>query len=710
MKQVIYLTFTLITLIKFCTANTESVYNQHNLKVKLNIQESFIDVVDSIKLSHSEMNVFYLNSNLSIYESSCELKVIGSEYNYNKYKLPANLNSDYIVLKYKGIIADNRDGIQHMTHATMYESTNGIIFEKGIYLAGQTYWVPDFELADLKTFTIDIEIAKGWLLTSQGNIISEEIKDSTIYYSFRMDQPTNQVCLIGNRWTKYTETINNIDINVYLINEDKVLAQRYLDASSDYLNLYNNLIGEFPYLKFDVIENFWETGYGMPSFTLLGKRVMRFPWIIDTSYPHELLHNYWGNSVYVDYNKGNWCEGITTYMADHLLKEKDGDGHVFRRAQLKKYTDYVNSENDFPPSQFKSKHDAASEAIGYSKVLMANHMLRIKYGTDIFLKSYANFYQNHKFKIASFNDIENSFEKATGENLDNFFNQWINSEGAPTINLNRVKVKRKKEIYTLNFEIAQSYQNKPYELDIPVYVYLKNNMTVERKALSLSEPDHSYSFNFTDKPVRIDIDPLFDVMRKLNRDEVPPTLSQILGSNKWTIILPKSSKAYFHYKNLAISWSRIYSERGIEIKMVNDNKIEKIPTDCSVWILGAENNFARYLNVREKYNSVESEEILSKIDSLNKNELIVFTIPNPENEDETIGYINSNNPSIIGQLNMKLMHYSNFSYVGFEGKSLKNTLKGNFPVLNSSLKYIIDDKESINWSEYNFPINDIMYK
>ena len=710
MKQVIYLIFALITSVKFSIALNDNEYNQHNLRVQLNIPESFINVTDSIELSSSEMNVFYLNSNLSIYESSCELTVIGTEYNYSKYKLPTNLDTNYIVIKYKGIISDNKDGIQNMTHATMYESTNGIIFEKGIYLAGQTYWVPDFELADLKTFSINVDIDKNWLLTSQGNIISKEIKDSTIWYAFRMDQPTNQVCLIGNKWTKYTEAINGIDINVYLINEDKVLAQRYLDATSDYLNLYYNLIGEFPYQKFDVIENFWETGYGMPSFTLLGKRVMRFPWIINTSYPHELLHNYWGNSVYVDYNKGNWCEGITTYMADHLLKEKDGEGYIFRRAQLKKYTDYVTSESDFPPSQFKSKHDAASEAIGYGKVLMANHMLRVKYGTDVFLKAYADLYQNHKFETASFNDIKNCFENASGENLDNFFNQWINSEGAPTINLKKVKVKKKKEIYTLNFQITQSYQNKPYELNIPVYVYFKNNLTVERKVLYLSEPGHSYSLNFTDEPVRIDIDPLFDVMRRVNRDEVPPTFSQILGSNKWTIILPKSSKDYFHYKNLAISWSRIYSERGIDIQMVNDNKVEKIPGNCSVWILGAENDFARHLNVQEKYNSLESEEILSKIDRLNKNELIVFTIPNPENENETIGYINSNNPSAIGQLNMKLMHYSNFSYAGFEGTSLKNTLKGNFPVLNSSLKYVINNKVPINWSKYSFPKNDIMYE
>ena len=72
------------------------------------------------------------------------------------------------------------------------------------------------------------------------------------------------------------------------------------------------------------MENFWETGYGMPSFTLLGPQVIRFPFILTSSYPHEILHNWWGNSVFVDYPTGNWCEGLTAYMADHLMKEQVG--------------------------------------------------------------------------------------------------------------------------------------------------------------------------------------------------------------------------------------------------------------------------------------------------------------------------------------------------------------------------------------------------
>ena len=41
--------------------------------------------------------------------------------------------------------------------------------------------------------------------------------------------------------------------------------------------------------------------------------------------------------MYVDYAGGNWCEGLTAYLADHLLQEQQGQGAEYRRDTLQKY-------------------------------------------------------------------------------------------------------------------------------------------------------------------------------------------------------------------------------------------------------------------------------------------------------------------------------------------------------------------------------------
>jgi aminopeptidase N len=111
---------------------------------------------------------------------------------------------------------------------------------------------------------------------------------------------------------------------VFLRQPDEQLAGRYLEATARYLAMYEKLLGPYPYGKFALVENFWETGYGMPSFTLLGPRVLRLPFILHSSYPHEILHNWWGNGVFPDYGQGNWAEGLTAYLADHLLGSSRG--------------------------------------------------------------------------------------------------------------------------------------------------------------------------------------------------------------------------------------------------------------------------------------------------------------------------------------------------------------------------------------------------
>ena len=159
--------------------------------------------------------------------------------------------------------------------------------------------MPRFEKGPLVTFEISANVDADWNVVAQGKEVSNEITDNKRRVVYKSDNPTNQIYLLGNKWTEYSNKSGDVLVQAFLINPDEKLANKYLEATAKYLQMYEKLIGKYPYSKLALVENFWETGYGMPSFTLLGKRVIRMPWIIHSSYPHELLHNYWGNAVFV---------------------------------------------------------------------------------------------------------------------------------------------------------------------------------------------------------------------------------------------------------------------------------------------------------------------------------------------------------------------------------------------------------------------------
>ncbi len=296
----------------------------------------------------------------------------------------------------------------------------------------------------------------------------DKIEDQSHIDIWDSNTPQEEIFLIAAKFNEYKFSAGSVDAFAFLRTPDEALANKYLETTAQYLEMYRKLVGPFPYSKFALVENFWETGYGMPSFTLLGEKIIRFPFILHSSYPHELLHNWWGNSVYVDFETGNWCEGLTAYMADHLIKEQRGPSRRIQKINLQKFTDFVNERNDFPLSKFLSRTDGPSEAIGYGKSLMMFHMLRLKVGDENFTRAFQSFNRNNKFKKASYKDIQDAFEDVIGEDLNWFFDQWINRKWCTELMLKNAKVNKSADGYNLKFEIEQLQKENAFTIDVPI--------------------------------------------------------------------------------------------------------------------------------------------------------------------------------------------------------------------------------------------------
>ncbi len=66
------------------------------------------------------------------------------------------------------------------------------------------------------------------------------------------------------------------------------------------------------------------------------------------------------------------------------------------------------------------------------------------------------------------------------------------------------------------------------------------------------------------RPVRLDIDPEFDLFRRLDREELPPAMSQALGAKKMLVLLPSSAPKELlqAYRELAAVHRQVRAGRG----------------------------------------------------------------------------------------------------------------------------------------------------
>jgi len=611
--------------------------------------------------------------------------LLGSS-NLDFYLLNKAANVNSVTIEYERKIHHAIQAQGSESERAMSDSP-GIISEKGVYLSGESFWYPYFG-NEFVTFNLSVKLPVGWKSVSQGERIHVENEKTYHLDTWQETKPQDNIYLIAAKFTEYSQAAGSITAMAFLREPDDALAQKYLDTTAQYLEMYRQLIGTFPYKKFALVENFWETGFGMPSFTLLGSRIIRFPFILHSSYPHELLHNWWGNSVYVDYQKGNWAEGLTAYLADHLVKEQRGKGQEHRRNTLQKYTNYTQTDNDFALMDFVSRHNAVTEAVGYGKTLMFFHMLRLKLGDELFVRGLQRFNQKYRFKMAGFADIEKIFSQAAGSDLRGFFKQWIEQAGAADLKLENVNVnKSHSDKYQLQFDLIQAQKGQAYQLDLPIAITTQTNKNAVQQTLHMTSKKQQFVIELDNAPLKLDVDPEFDVFRRLDLNETPPALSQMFGAGSALIVLPSNAtkKLKQTYKQLAENWSK---SRETKMEIISDNKLKELPVDKAIWLFGAENSFRQTLEKSlQQYPVKPGTHGINIFDQQLKyaNSSVIMVARNPLNPNMPMALVSADNVAAVSGLGRKLPHYGRYSYLAFNGEEPTNFFKGQWPIVDSPL-------------------------
>lgn len=674
----------------------------HSLKVLLDPINREISVEDTVSLPEdlrSNSINFELNSNLAITNNSGSLNQLsnnapdtniginatgGLAASTNEYSLtlPAS-NEGQALLIYSGSIYDLAEQ-SSPEYAQSFSETSGIIGEQGVYLNFGSAWFPIFG-DQLVTFDMEVQFADSastWKAVSQGDRMGEN--------GWASFDPMEEIYLIAANFTEYSAQAVDVEVLAYLRTPEPNLATRYMDATQRYLQLYEPLLGEYPFSKFALVENFWETGYGMPSFTLLGEQVIRLPFILESSYPHEILHNWWGNGVYPDYETGNWSEGLTAYLADHLFREMDGAGAQYRKDMLSRYKNYVAEETDFPLARFTSRNSAATQAVGYGKTLMLWHMLRLELGDELFIDGLRQLYTEYKYQRASFGDIERLFTRLSGIDLSVFFDQWVNRIGAPQLSLSVEEAtgNRARIIF------AQTQFGDPYILRVPVALFYEGEAEPQIFDIELSQKLEGFFAENYDRLQGVLVDPYFDMFRQLDREETPPTVGELFGASQIAFILPTENRQ--HWAQLAESFGQ-----GIEAEVLYADQITALPQSKSVWVLGKDNPFAsEVIAATELYGVSPAANGIqiagSEVEYFDRSTVLVGR--HPANPELALGLIHVEDMIAMPGMIEKLPHYGRYSNLSFTGSEPTIDIRGIWTSPNSPMQWTKPELVAdINW-------------
>ena len=588
-------------------------------------------------------------------------------------EVPKGQTKFEIELRWSGTAFDTT-GLSGFSHEKIGMEVNAYISEEGVYLSPEAVYYPRIP-SDLATFHTEVIVPTEYRVITSGETLLDEATEGQRRVVCNEPNPIDGLTVSAGKWIRHSRRVDDVLLETFFFPEDTSLVPVYLNSLEKALGIYTSRIGPYPFAKFAVVENFFETGYGLPGFTLLGRRVVRLPFIPYTSLPHELLHNWWGNSVYVDDTLGNWCEGITVYLSDYMYKEmiSDSAARDYRRTILRDYTAYTGQTKATALVDFRERTNPALRTVGYGKCAMIFHALHRQLGEEAFAQALRRFYANNRFKFASWADIEYEFEMASGLELGSFFHQWLYRSDVPELKLGQVKLTGEAGNWQLEVEVLQTSE-PPYELEFPLKAFCEGGVEIEQ-SVRLSTGRIVSTIHTPARPERVALDPDAHVIRQLWPDELPATIATVIGAPKRLFVLPGGDDAEMNSSEKQLFESLI-TEWGGEIvdglawqEVAEPGQAVIVPwrfgeLKAAGWSdLGAE-------VAESSSNASQVQALLSKTEGASSPTVIC----GKDNEGRLVLLINTTDSEALVSLARRLPHYGKYSYLGF-GKG-RHVVKG----------------------------------
>ncbi|OGU61628.1 MAG: hypothetical protein A2X64_04890 [Ignavibacteria bacterium GWF2_33_9] len=521
----------------------------YSIDVEINPSMSYLTGNTTVEIlySNEKSYEFHLLKSLKItnFQSSMfDMKIEDENEFYSKIIITRKFPSKNSVfhISYEGKVF-NPPAETNLTQR--HSHSEGIISSKpdeGIYLPSGSFYPSISDV--IGNFTVKVKGPADYTFVTSGNMkkISSDSKFNV--REWKMPFPTDGITIVGGKFIEYSKTFDGTEFQLFTYDSTK-FAETYLNSNIKYYQIYTNLFGKYPFNTFSIVENFFATGFGMPGYTLLSGKLLVMPWVTLSpgSLAHEFVHNWWGNSVYVDYSGGNWCEALTTFSSNYYynVEENKAAEMLDWRKKALMAIDALEPEKNYPVIDFKYQEDMFDAVIGYSKGAFIFYEIYKFAGKEAFFIALKNFANEFKGKRAYWSDLIDYFVKfapteiTAKYNLKEIINQWLSSKDIPAVRL----LDAKKNGNTIDITLE-----KTTDLTLTIPIKLIGKEKSEYFNFVVSDKKFSTKINADFDVEKIQVDPDYMALRKIYDWEKPFSFGRTLSSNPLVVLPSENSPNY----------------------------------------------------------------------------------------------------------------------------------------------------------------------
>ena len=385
------------------------------------------------------------------------------------------------------------------------------------YLLYPARWFPvSGYTTDRFTADVRVTVPTGYTVLGSG-IDSRRAAGDKNVFEFKFEHPSFPGSIAVVKGDAVKVPSEGVATSLYFRGPEADMAQAYGELTGRVMSYFTGMFGLPPYANLTVVETEEgaPNGYAAPGLIFLAPRgIGRQP--SPKLIANQVSRQWWEEMVGPSTRNHLWLtNGLAAYS--ELLWTEHASGPAAMESQARDTMVEALTVDNVPLIQSARLEDYSPElwALTGSKGAAVLNMLRYAMGDDKFFQTLKTYAQQYAWKSVNTDDFRKVAEDASGQSLDYFFIQWIESSGAPEFKLEYTIFRTPKGFRVMG-KISQDLDT----FRMPVDLKIETEGNPEQKRVEVVGTSSEFSVDTFGKPKNVLIDPGNRVLRYGNEVRV----------------------------------------------------------------------------------------------------------------------------------------------------------------------------------------------
>jgi tetratricopeptide (TPR) repeat protein len=378
------------------------------------------------------------------------------------------------------------------------------------YLMYPARWFPvSGYTTDRFAADVRVTVPSGYTVLGSGMDSRQAAGDKNVF-AFKFEHPSFPGSIAVVKGDPVKVPSEGVTTSLYFRGPEADMAQAYGDLAGSVMSYFTGMFGLPPYANLTVVETEEgaPNGYAAPGLMFLAPRgIGRQP--SAKLVANQVSRQWWEELVGPSTRNHLWLtNGLAAYS--ELLWTEHASGPAAMESQARDVMVEALTVDNVPIIQSARLEDYSPElwALTGSKGASVLNMLRYVMGDDKFFQTLKTYAQRYAWKSVNTDDFRKVAEDASGQSLDYFFIQWIESSSAPEFKLEYTIFRTQKGFRVMG-KISQDLDT----FRMPVDLKIETEGNPEQKRVEVVGTSSEFSVDTFGKPKNVVIDPGNRVLR-----------------------------------------------------------------------------------------------------------------------------------------------------------------------------------------------------